>query len=125
MGLSDAGHRDLPEIRTEELPDIDWSELQDFFLEHLRGQLDTMGQLLAKGDLLALGRIGHSLKGSGGGVQLPKFTELGRDLEDAGRSGNAAGVARACALIRDEYLVHRPGDLAALREYFAGARTSC
>jgi HPt (histidine-containing phosphotransfer) domain-containing protein len=92
----------------EALDDIDWGELQDFFFEHLRSQLDQMSGYLAQSDAWNLSRLGHSLKGSGGGVQLPEFTELGRHLETAGKDGDMIAVLSACRAIRDEYLKHRP-----------------
>jgi HPt (histidine-containing phosphotransfer) domain-containing protein len=109
--------RAQPQV-TDPLEDIDWSDLQDFFFEHLRTQLDQMSDLLARADLPTLTRIGHSLKGSGGGVQLPRFSDLGRDLEDAGRSGDVGAVESACRAIRDEYLQHRPADQDALGRMF-------
>jgi HPt (histidine-containing phosphotransfer) domain-containing protein len=102
------GPRESDARMAEALEEIDWSDLQEFFFEHLRGQLDQMRALFAHSDAPALARIGHSLKGSGGGVQLPRFTELGRDLEDAGTAGNLEAVLSACRAIRDEFLKHRP-----------------
>ena len=83
--------------------EIDWAELQDFFFQDLRPKLTEMDQLCADGDTYKLSRLGHSLKGSGGGVKLPRFTELGKMLEDAGKATNLAVCINACRAIRDEY----------------------
>lgn len=110
----------VPRDDDDALGEIDWSDLQDFFFQHLRGQFDEMARLLGTGDLEALARIGHGIKGSGGGVLLPRFTELGRDLEDAGKASDGGSVLEACRSLRDEYLKHRPEDRDGLRTYFAG-----
>ncbi len=105
------------------LEEIDWSDLQQFFLEHLRGQLDSMETLLAEGNLAALARIGHGLKGSGGAVLLPKFTELGQELEEAGRASDATRTLSLCRRIRDEYVQHRPAEEQSLAGFFAALKT--
>lgn len=98
--------------------EIDWAELQDFFFQDLRPKLFEMDQLCTDGDTYKLSRLGHSLKGSGGGVKLPRFTELGRALEDAGKTSNLEGCITACRAIRDEYATHRPDDCTELSTLF-------
>ncbi|MFN8548997.1 MAG: Hpt domain-containing protein [Candidatus Eisenbacteria bacterium] len=99
--------------------EIDWAELQDFFFEDLRPKLFDMDQLCSDGDTHKLSRLGHSLKGSGGGVKLPRFTDLGKALEDAGKASNLEGCISACRAIRDEYATHRPAEQAELSALFA------
>jgi HPt (histidine-containing phosphotransfer) domain-containing protein len=98
--------------------DIDWAELQSFFLGHLQGQLDQMDAWLRQADTEALGRVGHSLKGSGGGVRLPRFTDLGRDLESAARQRDLTGLRATCVALREEYLRHRPEDAGRFGRHF-------
>lgn len=96
---------------------IDWADLQEFFFSDLEPKLPEMQRLIEAGDCTTLARIGHSLKGSGGGVKLPRFTELGKVLEDAGKAADLTAIEKACAAIRDEYLIHKPeaaGDLSPL-----------
>jgi HPt (histidine-containing phosphotransfer) domain-containing protein len=100
------------------LAQIDWAELQDFFLSHLGTQLSDMDTLLRKRDTDTLTRIGHSLKGSGGGVQLPRFTELGAVLEVAGKGGDLMAIRLACLKIREEYLKYRPQEAIRVKRYF-------
>lgn len=100
--------------------EIDWAEMQDFFFEDLRPRLDEMDSLCRNNDTTALHRIGHSLKGSGGGVRLPEFTELGKALEATGKCGDMPGAVRACRAIRDEFLKHRPDARAELSNLFEG-----
>lgn len=100
--------------------DIDWGELQEFFLDHLRDQLEDMEQQLRAGDATALARIGHSIKGSGGGVGYPRFSELGRDLEEAGKLADLAASRLACMALRGEFLVYRPQDAVLLQDLFTG-----
>jgi HPt (histidine-containing phosphotransfer) domain-containing protein len=102
----------------EALDDIDWSDLQDFFLSHLRDQFDEMERLLRAGDAPGLSRIGHGIKGSGGGVQLPRFTDLGKLLEDGARDGDLGRAKEACRALRKEHLKHRPEDGPDLEKLF-------
>jgi HPt (histidine-containing phosphotransfer) domain-containing protein len=118
LGEGAASRPELAEVE-DALDDIDWSELQDFFFSHLRGQFDEMESLLRAGDLVAISRIGHGIKGSGGGVQLPEFTDLGKDLEDSGKSGDAERTRGACQALRAEYLKHHPEDAPDLNPYFS------
>ena len=90
--------------------EIDWAELQDFFFEDLRPKLFEMEELCLGGDTTKLARFGHSLKGSGGGVKLPRFTDLGKLLEDAGKASNLGACVAACRAIRDEYSLNRPAE---------------
>lgn len=99
---------------------IDWTELQDFFFEHLASQIPVMAGLLAKEDAAGLARIGHGLKGSGGGVRLPRFTDLGKALEDGCRRGDLAGARAACRDILEEFARHRPELAAPFRHDFEG-----
>jgi HPt (histidine-containing phosphotransfer) domain-containing protein len=112
------GRSDAEQSDEEALDDIDWSDLQDFFLTHLRSQFDEMELLLGRGDADTLSRIGHGIKGSGGGVQLPRFTDLGRDLEDGAKAGDLERAREACRMLRQEYLKHRPEDETALAGFF-------
>lgn len=101
--------------------EIDWAELQDFFFEDLKPRFQELDQLCRAGDTHRLSRIGHSLKGSGGGVKLDRFTELGKLLEDAGKASDLNKCVIACRMIRDEYLNYRPADAAELTGYFDGS----
>ncbi|MBK8231874.1 MAG: Hpt domain-containing protein [Candidatus Eisenbacteria bacterium] len=98
--------------------EIDWAELQDFFFEDLKPRFQEMDALCAAGDAHRLSRIGHSLKGSGGGVKLDRFTDLGKLLEDAGKASDLPQCLVACRLIRDEYLKYRPDDASEVSGYF-------
>lgn len=98
---------------------IDWAELQAFFFEHLRDQLAAMEGLVAKRDLTTLARIGHSLKGSGGGVRLPHFTDLGRALEDAAREGDLLATFLACRALRDAHLAQNADETGAVAALFS------
>lgn len=98
--------------------EIDWAELQDFFFEDLRPKLFEMDERCTAGDTAMLARMGHSLKGSGGGVKLPHFTDLGKVLEQAGKASDIVSCFSACRAIRDEYVMHRPAEAKELAELF-------
>lgn len=103
--------------------DIDWSELQAFFLDDLKPRLGELDRLCRASDFDALSRLGHTLKGSGGGVKLPRFTDHGRTLETAAHAHDLADCVLACQALREEYLGHRPADRAALAPLFEGIDT--
>jgi HPt (histidine-containing phosphotransfer) domain-containing protein len=71
------------------------------FLENRRGELDQLRGALARNDLDEVRKIGHVLKGAGGGYGFDEITRLGAEIERlAVRGGNLAGLVDALA----EYL---------------------
>lgn len=109
----------VPPSGADDLIDgIDWAELQKVFLDHLSRQFPEMDQSLQGACTPPLARIGHSLKGSGAAVLLPRFTELGADLERVANASDAAAAHRICREIRDEYLRLRPAEAARVSGLF-------
>ena len=51
-------------------------------------------------------------------MQLPRFTDLGAVLEDAGKKGDLNETRLACMNIRSEYLKHRPQEAERLKRMF-------
>ena len=97
---------------------IDWADLQSFFYEDLETKMADLEMGLGEGDCTKLFRIGHSIKGSGGGVKLPIYTELGKHLETAGKANDLEASRTACAAIRDEYLKSHPDRAEKYSTYF-------
>ncbi len=54
-----------------------------------------MRQAIAQSDLDAVRRIGHSLKGVGGGYGFARITELGALIEASAKAGDTAGASAA------------------------------
>lgn len=59
------------------------------YLTSLRPQLATAGQ---RGDVPAIARLAHALKGMGGGVGHPEISVLGQAMELSALAGQAARV---------------------------------
>jgi HPt (histidine-containing phosphotransfer) domain-containing protein len=80
-------------------------ELRDLiprFLDNRRLEVRQLRDAIARNDLEAARRIGHGLKGVGGGYGFDAITRLGAEIEHCARAG---GVGLD-ALVRDlaEYL---------------------
>lgn len=73
--------------------DPDLEDLIPGFLENRARDVETLGGLLAAQDLAAIQRIGHSLKGVGGGYGFDGITDIGAAIEKAAESGDAAALA--------------------------------
>jgi HPt (histidine-containing phosphotransfer) domain-containing protein len=78
-------------------------ELIPRFLAHRRRELDELRAALACSDADSVRRIGHGLKGVGGGYGFDEITRIGADLERAGREGRLA-AAHAMVEALAEYL---------------------
>jgi HPt (histidine-containing phosphotransfer) domain-containing protein len=64
----------------------DDAEMRPILQMFANGLAEICGELrrgIAAGDTELLRRVGHQLKGSGGGYGYPALTEAGRALEDA------------------------------------------
>ena len=57
-----------------------------------RQDVMTLRERLKGGDLDAIARLGHKMKGAGAGYGLPEVSRLGRGLEDAAREGAAGAI---------------------------------
>lgn len=73
-------------------------ELIPRFMAHRHEELVRLTEALAAHDLEEARRIGHSLKGVGGGYGFEEITRLGAAIEGAARNGDEAALA---ALVAD------------------------
>jgi HPt (histidine-containing phosphotransfer) domain-containing protein len=78
-------------------------ELIPRFLAHRRRELDELRAALACSDAETVRRLGHGLKGVGGGYGFDEITRIGADLERAAREGRLP-AAQALARKLAEYL---------------------
>jgi HPt (histidine-containing phosphotransfer) domain-containing protein len=72
--------RDIVVVVDEDLADI-----VPRFLDNRRRDVDLLRGAVADGDFEAVREIGHAMKGAGGGYGFDHISELGRNLENAGR----------------------------------------
>lgn len=83
----------------------DMSFLEDLygsFLDSIPAALAAATGFLDAGDLESVGREAHSLKGASANVAALPLSDLCREVEDAARDGNAAGVREGLAAIAEE-----------------------
>ncbi|WP_379131154.1 Hpt domain-containing protein [Paenibacillus sp. sgz500958] len=69
--------------RVEVWLDEDIGELIPGYLEHRKEDLLSITDALVKRDFESIQRIGHSMKGSGGGYGLRSISDIGRSLEES------------------------------------------
>lgn len=87
--------------RIEVRVDPDLEDLVPGFLDNRRKDVSRLEALGAAGDFDGIKRIGHSMKGVGGGYGFDEITNIGAAVEAAAAGGDAAAVAAACARLRD------------------------
>lgn len=74
--------------------DIDLKEIVPLFLESRQEDIANMRRAIAEGDFDKLVKIGHTLKGVGGGYGFDFITDLGREIEGAARDENSQIISK-------------------------------
>ena len=67
------------------------AELKDLipgFIDNRRKDIRTLETALRKDDYETIRKLGHSMKGSGGGYGFNAITDIGRSLENASKEKN-------------------------------------
>ncbi|GJQ58496.1 MAG: hypothetical protein SCALA701_12970 [Candidatus Scalindua sp.] len=82
-------------IPSEYGDDPDLVELIDEFVLGFGDDLRTMKETLENGDLSALRRLAHQIKGAGGSYGYPMISEAGKMLEDAAKEQNSGNCTLA------------------------------
>ena len=73
------------------------AEIEDLipdFLEDMRNDAKTLQNALDKGDYEAIQRLGHMMKGAGGGYGFQKITDIGLCLENASKDKNTTEIKK-------------------------------
>lgn len=73
------------------------------FLANRRTEIESLEQALERGDAETLRRIGHCLKGVGGGYGFDEITRIGAKIEQHAKSGDG-NSARSFVLALKRYL---------------------
>jgi CheY-like chemotaxis protein/HPt (histidine-containing phosphotransfer) domain-containing protein len=81
--------------------DPDLEPLIPDFLQSIRSETRHLIELLHEGNYADIQRIGHSLKGVGGGYGFQRITEIGAQIEQAARSSRHDGIELGIADLRD------------------------
>ncbi len=70
-------------------------ELAELYIDDAEAQLVALDEAVAAGDLPAVGRVAHGLKGSSASLGAGEAAEAFRQLEELGRNGQSEGLADA------------------------------
>lgn len=83
--------------------DADLEDLIPDFLENRQKDITVIGQLLTRGELQEIQRLGHSMKGCGSGYGFDEVTNIGRAIEEAAKVGNMTEIQDLIQKL-DDYL---------------------
>ncbi len=72
--------------------DIDLEDLIPGFLENRCKDIVEIERLIAAGDYETIQRLGHSMKGCGGGYGFDEITDIGMQIEQAAKEKNTAKI---------------------------------
>lgn len=75
--------------------DQDLSDLIPGFLDNRRQDLGQIREALGTGNFDDIRRIGHSMKGSGGGYGFEQISQLGQRIENAALDRDTGGIEQA------------------------------
>jgi HPt (histidine-containing phosphotransfer) domain-containing protein len=96
----------MPEKRyTKEVVyvDPDFMDLIPFFLESRQKEIVNIRECVANSDLKEAQRLGHGMKGAGGGYGFQEISRIGKSIEDAAKAGNTLEIEEALDMLA-EYL---------------------
>ena len=83
--------------------DEDLEDLIPGFLENRQQDIVTINEQLESSDLSEIQRLGHSMKGSGGGYGFDEISKIGKAIEEAAEKGNTAEIAKMTSYL-SQYL---------------------
>lgn len=72
--------------------DADLEDLIPEFLDNRREDIRTLTEALSRLDFETIRRIGHSMKGAGGGYGFDAITDRGRAIEEAAKVQNGTNA---------------------------------
>lgn len=81
----------------------DYAAIVPLFICHVHADVEASGAALQAGDFDSIRVRGHNMAGTGGALGFPLISEIGKALELAARSLDAAGV-ETCLGQLAEYL---------------------
>lgn len=76
--------------------DEDLEDLIPEFMENRRRDVEQIRRLIQEGRYEELTRLGHTLKGTGGGYGFAEISAIGKDIEEAGAQGDQEAMIRLC-----------------------------
>ncbi len=94
-----------PSAKTVVKIDRDLEDLIPGYLEKRLMDVTSIREAAGKNDLETIRILGHTMKGSGGGYGFDRITEIGRQLEEAAKTGNSEKCLQHANELAD-YLTH-------------------
>lgn len=83
--------------------DEDLEELIPGFMENRKQDIVLINEQLENGNLSEIQRLGHSMKGSGGGYGFHEISTIGKEIEEAAKNGNRSQISKMVTYL-SEYL---------------------
>ena len=81
--------------------DTDLQDIVPIFLDNRREDAHLLQEAVAQGDFETIRVTGHNMKGSGGGYGFDGITEIGKEIETAAKSKDAAAVEAGIEKLTD------------------------
>ncbi len=79
----------------------DLENIVPLFLTNRQTDLQTLGHALAHKDFATIQRLGHRMKGDGGGYGFDRISEIGAALEQAAERHDSSALEASCAQLED------------------------
>jgi HPt (histidine-containing phosphotransfer) domain-containing protein len=84
----------MEERRFKVYVDSELSEIVPVFLSNRRKDIELISRALESEDFESIKRVGHTMKGSGGGYGFDFITDLGKKIEEAAGKRDGVRVRR-------------------------------
>jgi len=81
--------------------DQDFEDIVPEFIESVHENVEEMKASLNANDIQSIQRIGHNLKGTGGGYGFEKLSELGGKIEESAKNTNTDAIHKLITEISD------------------------
>jgi HPt (histidine-containing phosphotransfer) domain-containing protein len=81
--------------------DPELADLIPGFLNNRRKDIENMESCLDQENFEQIERLGHSMKGSGAGYGFDGVSEIGKDLEIAGKEKNVEDIKKGIEALKD------------------------
>ena len=81
--------------------DSDLEDLIPGFVENRHKDIQSIAEALAQNDFAAIAKLGHTMKGVGGGYGFDAITDIGRLIEQAAKDKNPQKVKALLSELSD------------------------
>ena len=81
--------------------DSDLEDLIPGFVENRHKDIQSIAAALAQNDFAAIAKLGHTMKGVGGGYGFDAITEIGRSVEQAAKNKNPEKIKTSLNKLSD------------------------